>query len=97
MFVETACAAIRQKKLLELEYDGFSRRVEPHAVGYSKAGHPIMRAWQVSGGARGECSGLKLIWLDEARSVLLTDEPSQGPRRGYKPGDKALDRIICEI
>lgn len=98
MWTETACEALRGGKLLELRYDGFSRCVEVHAVGYSKAGHAIMRAWQVSGGSSsGERTGWKLMRLDEATGASISNEPSQAPRRGYKRGDAAMSRIICEI
>jgi len=67
-------------------------------VGYSKAGHAIMRAWQVSGGsASGKRAGWKLMRLDEASGASISNEPSQAPRRGYKRGDAAMSRILCEI
>jgi hypothetical protein len=98
MWIETACGAIRQKRLLELKYDGFSRRVEVHAVGYTKAGHAVMRAWQVSGGSKsGERVGWKLVRLAEALDAAISAEPAEAPRRGYKRGDKAIDRIVCEV
>lgn len=98
MWTETACEALRRAKVLELRYDGFSRCVEVHAVGYSKAGHAVMRAWQVSGGsAGGERTGWKLMRLDEATGASISNEPSQAPRRGYKRGDAAMSRIVCEI
>ena len=98
MLIEIACEALRRKKVLELRYDGFSRCVEVHAAGYSKAGHPLMRAWQVSGGSSGgERSGWKLIRLDEAIGAHIADASSEAPRRGYKRGDPAMARIVCEI
>lgn len=35
--------------------------------------------------------------LAEARSAVISDEQSDAPRKGYKRGDPALARIICEI
>lgn len=97
MWIQTACEALRQKKVLELQYDGFNRCLEVHAVGYSTAGHPIMRAWQVSGGSSsGERSGWKLMRLDEARTAVISSAPSHAPRPGYKRGDRAVERIVCE-
>jgi hypothetical protein len=98
MWIETACDALRKARVLELQYDGFSRCLEVHAVGYSKPGLPVMRAWQVRGGSSsGERSGWKLMRLDEARGAVLSDETSQAPRRGYRRGDPAMARIVCEI
>ena len=98
MWVDTACEALRRKRLLELSYDGYSRAVEVHAVGWSKDGCAIMRAWQVRGGsASGERSGWKLMRLDEASASRVLDEASEAPRRGYKRGDAAMSRIACEL
>ena len=98
MWMNTACDALRQARVLELRYDGSTRSVEVHAVGYSRPGHAVMRAWQVRGGsASGERVGWKLMRLDEASAAHVTDEPSEAPRRGYKRGDPLLERIICEV
>lgn len=98
MLIETACRALREGKLLELRYNGYSRCVEVHACGYTKQGHAIIRAWQVSGGgANGERAGWKLIQLDEARSADVTEVSSAAPRKGFKLGDRAMDRILCEV
>ena len=98
MLIQTACDALRQQKVLELRYAGFNRCVEVHAAGYSKAGYPLMRAWQLSGGSgRGEKAGWKLMRLDEAVGAEITGTPSHAPRPGYRRGDRALERIVCEI
>ncbi len=98
MWLETACAALRSRKCLELRYDGYSRVVEVHAAGYTKDGNAIMRVWQVRGGSvSGERTGWKLMRADETFSAHLTDEPSLAPRPGFKRGDAAMDRIVCEI
>lgn len=98
MWVETACEALREGRLLELRYDGYSRCVEVHAVGYSSAGNAVMRAWQVSGGSvSGEKVGWKLMRLDEAQNAFLSSNVSEVPRPGYKRGDGAMTRIVCEL
>jgi hypothetical protein len=50
MLVHTACEALRSGHVLELRYDGYSRFVEVHDVGFTEDDNPIMRAWQVSSG-----------------------------------------------
>lgn len=98
MWSDIACAALNAGKVLELRYDGFSRCVEVHAVGRSRDGHEIMRVWQVSGGsASHESVGWKLMRLDEAREAVVSEEASQAPRTGYRQGDRAMARVICQL
>jgi len=98
MLINTACQALRERKCLELRYDGFSRVVEVHAAGYSKEGNALMRVWQIRGGSvSGERTGWKLFRLDEALSAHVIEEPSQAPRKGYKRGDPAMATITCQL
>ncbi|WP_293460653.1 hypothetical protein [Phenylobacterium sp.] len=95
---EIARQALRQAKILELRYDGFSRDLDVHACGYTKQGHAVLRGWQASGGsASGEREGRKLMRLDEASAAHVSDRPSQAPRKGFKKGDPAMARIVCEV
>ncbi len=98
MLIDDACAALASGKCLEIHYDGFSRVVEVHAVGYSTAGNPVMRAWQIRGGSvSNEPVGWKLMRLDEAQSAGLLNEAAQSPRPGYKRGDRGMNQIICQL
>ena len=98
MHSDIACEALRKGVCLELRYNGYSRVVEVHAVGISTAGNPVMRAWQIRGGsASNESVGWKLRRLDEAAGAGLTNEKSEAPRAGYKPGDKAMQQIVCQL
>ncbi len=92
------CNALRAHNCLEVQYDGFSRVVEVHAVGVSKDGIAIARVWQIRGGSNSnEFTGWKLLRLDEARSANVINEKSEAPRPGYKRGDAAMSRIACQL
>jgi hypothetical protein len=98
MHAETACQALRAGKCLAVSYDGYSRVVEVHAVGYSEEGHALMRVWQVRGGSvSNEPVGWKLLRLDEVRGVSITSETSAAPRPGYRHNDRSMARIVCQL
>ena len=98
MHTETACQALKAGKCLQVSYDGFMRIVEVHAVGFTAEGNAVMRVWQVSGGSSSnEPVGWKLLTLAEARASAIASEASAAPRRGYRRGDPAMSRIVCQI
>ena len=97
MRVELACQALRERKCLELRYDGWSRTVEVHAVGYTKENNPVMRVWQTLGGSNSGEKGWKLLRLDEVISGHICPDHSGAPRVGYKRNDRAMQRIACQI
>lgn len=91
-------AAVLAGKCLELRYSNFVRVVEVHAVGETRAGHDVMRVWQVRGGSvSNEPVGWKLMRLDRTFAHSLIDEASLAPRDGYKRGDKHMARIRAQI
>lgn len=96
--MEMACKALKSRQRFELRYNGFVRVVEVHAVGFSKNNDPVARVWQVSGGSAGtETVGWKLLRLDQSTGGVVLNEASEAPRPGYKPGDRAMTRIVCEL
>ena len=98
MQANIACEAMQAGKVLELQYDGFNRSVEVHAVGVSKAGNKMMCCWQIRGGSVSqEPAGWKFMKLSDVANATISDEKSQAPRQGYRRGDKRLVQIICEI
>jgi len=98
MSVQTACEALRSGHALELQYDGYSRLVEVHSVGFTADDDPIMRAWQISGGVNDEeATGWKLLRVDEAGAFLVTNQKSLAPRPGYLAGDKEMKVISCQL
>src|SRR5450759_5075325 len=98
MWTQTACEALRSGHVLRVEYDGYTRDVEVHAVGFTKDDDAIMRVWQVAGGsASDEPVGWKLLRLDEATGAIVTHQRSLAPRAGYNPGDPVLSVITCQL
>lgn len=98
MNILLACQAIQDRKCLDLRYDGYTRIVEVHAVGFSSESNPIMRVWQVSGGSNsGERQGWKLLRLDEVSGAQISSVNSQAPRPRYKRNDTAITNIRCQV
>lgn len=91
-----ACTALENGKCLEIHYENFTRIVEVHRVGISATGCHILSGWQVKGPAN-ERAGWKLLNLDEAASVTLTDLASRAPRPDYRRGARHFIGIICQL
>ena len=90
--------AIKEKKCLELRYDGFTRIVEVHIVGVKQKGGEAMSVWQLRGGSvSGERTGFKIFDLDETFSAHVIDEKSQAPRLGYNRADKAFKVVYAQV
>lgn len=98
MWTHTACAALRSGHVLQLRYDGYTRDVEVHAVGFTKDDDAVMRVWQIAGGSdSNEPVGWKLLPVDEAVEAVVTTERSMAPRAGYSPADPILKVITCQL
>lgn len=93
-----ACEALGSGQRLQLQYKGTNRVVEIHAVGYSGKGVALTRVWQVRGGSSGSAgTGWKLLHLDDCIATEVLNERSEAPRAGYTKGDRAMQRIVCEL
>jgi hypothetical protein len=91
-------AALQSGVRLRLQYDGFIRIVEVHAVGISTANNPCMRVFQTSGGSvSNEPVGWKMMVLDKAFTMHLTEEVSQAPRQGYAKNDRGMSVIHAQL
>ena len=91
-----ACTALESGKCLEVQYEMFARIVEVHRVGISPQGAHILSGWQIRGRAN-ERPGWKLLNLDEAVALTLTDIPSRAPRPDYRRGAKQFIGVICQL
>ncbi|MEZ5953746.1 MAG: WYL domain-containing protein [Hyphomonas sp.] len=92
-------SAILNRKQMTIHYEPGSRVIEPHALGYSQNGDLLLRAYQVSGAsASGEHEHWKLFRIDRMSAANDNGETFDGPRPGYRKGDKAMKGgIIAEL
>ena len=77
------------------------RTIEPVCFGYSKAGNPVLRAWDLEGASHRAYLGKKPLpsWrffrVDKMEFIRPTQENFTEPKPGYNPtGDKSMDRMI---
>lgn len=94
---DTICAAIQNHELLEFEYDGLHRVVQPYCHGTTANGEAL-RAVQVAGQSRSRRMGSGKLWmlekmLDVRRSAqrFVPDDPD------YNPNDSAMKSIHCNV
>lgn len=105
--IESIVDAIGRKKRMIIYYDGDEpggkglREIEPVCFGYSKAGNPVLRAWDLEGSSHRSVLGLKplpswrLFRVDKILSFRPSGEYFDTPRPNYNPrGDKGMKRVI---
>jgi hypothetical protein len=94
---EVICCAIREQRLLELHYHGYTRRVAPHVYGIDGMGDEMLSCYQIWGGSEsGEAAGWKLFKVLAITGLKLTTQRF-GARPEYRHGDAALKEIFCQI
>ncbi|TWB47693.1 WYL domain-containing protein [Nitrospirillum viridazoti] len=93
----TISDAIHKHRRLRFWYRGGVRTVEPYAFGVADGGHPVLRAYQVSGFSRSLEQGWKLFHLEEMRDTTVLEETFDHPRQGYMRNDPAMVKIYCEL
>jgi len=105
--LETVQDAIKRRQVCIINYDGDEpggkgvREVEPVALGKSKAGNLVMRAWDREGASHTASKGeqplpsWRLFRLDKILSMKPTGEIYNTPKPGYNfNGDKSMTSVI---
>jgi hypothetical protein len=105
--IDSVVNAIKNKDKIIIYYDGDEpggrglRNIEPVCFGYSKAGNPVLRAWDEEGAShtayKGEqpLPGWRLFRVDKIQSFKPSGEKFTTPKPGYNPrGDKSMTRVI---
>jgi hypothetical protein len=105
--IDSIVNAIRNKDKIIIYYDGDEpggrglRDIEPVCFGYSKAGNPVLRAWDSEGAShtayKGEqpLPGWRLFRVDKIQSFKPSGEKFTTPKPGYNVnGDKSMTKVI---
>ena len=105
--IDSIVNAIKNKNKIIIYYDGDEpggrdlRNIEPVCFGYSKAGNPVLRAWDEEGAShtayKGEqpLPGWRLFRVDKIQSFRPSGDKFNEPKPGYNPrGDKSMTRVI---
>src|SRR5689334_20079935 len=95
---EIVCEAIAKKRLIRFTYKDLVRVVEPHLLGLNKADHLELCAFLVRGFTKSDQRPFWRTYLIEEMTMLtILDETFPGPRKGYNPNDKRMQRIYCRL
>lgn len=105
--IESVQNAIKRREVCTVYYDGDEpggkgiREVEPVALGKSKSGNLVMRAWDREGASHTAYKGeqplpsWRLFRLDKIMTIKPTGEIYNEPRPGYNfNGDKSMTSVI---
>lgn len=94
----TIIEAIKQRRVLNVFYDGHNRSVEPHIYGINSAGHEAVSCYQVGGGsASGNPEGWKMLLTSKLDRADLTNEIFT-PRTSPSPwADKPMRHVYEHV
>lgn len=92
------CEAIEGRDVIQFQYDGGLRIVEPFCYGESSKGNLVLRGFQIDGfSSSGASTGWKLFKKDEMHDISLYGIKFTQIRPHYNPNDKGMVRIICNV
>lgn len=94
----TICLAITERKVIQFDYHGGPRKVEPFCYGLNKTGNEVLRGYQIGGHSeRGESVGWRLFRASDISGITVTPKHYTGWREGYTPNDSAMTTIHCHV
>lgn len=89
--------ALAERRVVQFKYHGFSRRVEPHALGQVTENRSALLGWQELGGSASEPPpGWRTFLLAEMESLKLLRK-TFAPRPDYRPETTKLKPVEAEI
>lgn len=93
------CGAIASRRLVELDYNGQHRLIEPYSHGFSSDGREMLVGFQRAGGSdSGQVEGWKAMAVERIERIAVVDVSFIPSRDDYRAGSsKNIDDLHCEI
>ena len=89
--------ALAERRLFQFDDHGYTRQVEPHALGHATEGRGALLGWQVSGGSASEPPpGWRTFLLAEIEALKIL-RATFTPRPDYHPEKTKLKPIEVEV
>ena len=89
--------ALAEHRVVEFHYHGFSRQVEPHALGHATEDRLALLGWQVAGGSASEPPpGWRTFLLADIGPLRL-GRRTFTTRQDYRPETTRLQPIEAEV
>ena len=96
--LESLIRAVQGRRVVVFLYDGLLRTVEPHALGLSSAGEPLLSGYQTAGFSQSsEQPGWRLYRLDRMQSLAVTPYTFAGRRAGFNPQHSLLHEVLAMV
>jgi|SRR4029077_1934584 hypothetical protein len=97
-FNKAICKAIGTKAILQFEYHGTLRTIEPQSHGISSAGNEVVRAVQTHPHAQfGTSIEGKLFEVSKMSGLKETGAHFIAPGPHYNPDDKGMVYVHCHL
>jgi predicted DNA-binding transcriptional regulator YafY len=92
------CKAIKNKAVIQFNYEGKLRIVEPQCHGISTTGKEVMRGFQTGGDSRSRRSiAEKLFEVARISELKETGDTFSQPGLHYNPNDQAMIYVHCHL
>ena len=92
------CKAIKKKAVIQFEYRGIGRTVEPQCHGISSAGNEVIRAVQTNPRSQsGKSIEGKLFEISKMSGLKETGGNFVNPGPHYNPDDKGMIYVHCHL
>jgi hypothetical protein len=92
------CDAIGAQRMLEFDYGGYHRVVQPYCHGFTRKGAETLRAVQVNSDSESSGHGFGKLWtVAKMQNLRVTVEAFAPDDPDYNPNDTALLEIHCRV